>query len=113
VKDPGPPAPAGLDLGLVSVVPAALKGGSSLEVKWRSSDAASKVTVLLVIGEKAEPILKDQGAQGTSSWEVPRIDAKGCRLRLTSGDRTWDSRPFDIRSTAPPIDGVDIEVPGR
>ncbi len=112
-KDPAAVEAPSAALRLETILPAALKGGAMLELKWRAVDPAAKVTVSLMIGEKAQVLLKDQAAQGAAPWEIPRIDARGCTLKLSSGTQIWVSKAFDIRSTAPIIDGVDIELPRK
>jgi hypothetical protein len=104
-------SPVALQLQLAAALPRTLKGGTKMELKWQ--DGASKVTVSVVIDGKAEIIARDQPGTGGVAWVVPKIDAKGCRIVLEAGDRSWKSPPFEIDSSAPEIDGVDIEIPGK
>jgi hypothetical protein len=101
-------------LQLAVALPGTVKGGTKADLKWISQDGGSKVTVSVVVDGKAEIIARDQpGTGGVAAWIVPKIDAKGCRIILEAGDRSWKSPPFEIDSSAPEIEGVDNEISGK
>lgn len=104
------PKKAGL---LVSPIPGTLKGGTSLPLEWKSEDPSAKVTLVLLIGDRAEAIAKDQPAQGKLAWEIPKVDAKAAAIRVIAGNRSETTAAFSIRSTAPAIEGVEIELPRK
>lgn len=100
-------------LRLKSVLPDKVKGGTRLRLEWVSLDPAAKVTVSLV-AEGAPGILwRDQPASGGAEFVVPRIDAKSCQIALSTPERKWISRTFEIVSHPPSIDAVDIELPKK
>jgi hypothetical protein len=69
--------------------------------------------VALVVDGNAGVLFKDQSASGGAEFVVPKIDQKDCQIVLTSGDKKWSSRAFEIVSRPPSIDGVDIEIPRK
>lgn len=100
-------------LRLKTELPERLKGGTKLRLDWAAADKEAKVTVSLVADGNPGVLFRDQSSSGGAEFTVPRIDAKDCTIVLTSGERKWTSRPFEIISHAPAIDGVDIEIPKK
>ena len=93
--------------------PGRLKGGTKLRLDWISLDPNLKITVFLVVDGNSGPLFRDQPPIGGADIVVPRIEGKDCQFVLTSGERKWTSKSFEIVSHAPNIDGVDIELPRK
>jgi hypothetical protein len=93
--------------------PGRLKGGTKLRLEWISMDPSLKISVSLVVDGNAGVLLRDQAPIGGADIVVPRIEGKECQFVLTSGERKWTSKSFEIVSHAPSIDGVDIELPRK
>jgi hypothetical protein len=108
-----PPVDEREPLRLRTQMPDRLKGGTKMRLEWWSLDPASKVTIALVVDGNSGILWKDQSAAGGAEFTVPKIDAKDCQIVLTSGERKWTSRTFEIVSKAPTIDSVDIEIPKK
>ncbi len=106
------PPPADGPLRLERALPSVIRGGTKVELAWKSREAGT-VTVSLLAGKEKELIAKDQPAGGSFVWEVRERDLTGCRILLEQGDRSGKSSPFDIDSSAPRIRDVDVEVPGK
>jgi hypothetical protein len=107
------PAPEAGPVRLETPLAAALKGGTVVELRWSAVDPAAVVKLLLVVGEKPETVSESLPASGTYSWKVPRIDAKVCQLVFESGGKLVRSPRFEIDSSAPGVDAVDIEIPKK
>jgi len=93
--------------------PGRVKGGTKLRLDWISMDPSLKITVSLVVDGNPGVLFRDQAPIGGAEVVVPRIEGKDCRFVLSSGERKWSSRTFEIVSHAPSIDGVDIELPRK
>ncbi|HEX7899700.1 MAG TPA: hypothetical protein VF950_18170 [Planctomycetota bacterium] len=91
-------------------LPAVVKGGTTHAVRWAAADEKAKVKLLLVSPDTSEVIAESLSSAGTYTWTAPRKDLKGCRLRVESGGSSDHSTPFELDSTPPSVDGVDIEV---
>ncbi len=107
-----PPAAGGIRLD-VAGLPAVVKGGTTHTLRWSALEGVSKVKVLLVAGGTSEVLAANQPGAGSFLWTAPRKDLKGCRLRVEAGTAADESALFEIDSTAPSVDGVEIEVPGK
>jgi hypothetical protein len=108
-----PPVEDREPLRLRTQIPEKLKGGTKMRLEWWSLDPASKVTITLVVEGNPGVLWKDQSSSGGAEFTVPRIDSRECQIVLTSGERKWTSRTFEIVSRAPSIEGVDIELPKK
>jgi len=100
-------------LRLKTTIPDKVKGGTRMRLEWAAQDPAAKVTVSLVIDGNPGVLFKEQSASGGAEFVVPKVDQKDCQILLTAGDKKWSSRPFEIVSRPPSIDGVDIEIPRK
>lgn len=105
--------PAAAVPALLTEFPATLKGGSSVNLRWTSGESAAKATLSLVADGKSEVIARDLPASGSLSWTVPRVDARDCRVVLEVGGREARSAPFEIDSSPPRIEAVELELPRR
>lgn len=94
-------------------LPPVVKGGSPYVIRWAAADDKAKVKLLLVGPDAAELIADSLAAAGTYTWTAPRKDLKGCRLRVESGSASDQSPVFELDSTPPGLDGVDIEIPNK
>lgn len=108
-----PGAPPAAAPALLTELPAALKGGSSVELRWTAGDPGAKATLSFVTAGRSEVIAKDLPASGRLSWTVPRLDAKDCRIVLEAGGREARSAPFEIDSSPPRVEAVELELPSR
>lgn len=96
-----------------SALPAVVKGGAIHTLRWSSADPAAKVRILLVGNGPPELLADKLSASGTFSWTAPKKDQKGCRIRVEAGNAADESPNFELDSTAPAADGIEIEVPSR
>lgn len=108
-----PPDEVRETLRLRTVLPDRFKGGTKLRLDWVSPDPGSRVTVSLVVEGNPGILFRDQSPVGGAEFVVPKVDSRDCQILLTSGERKWSSKAFEIVSHAPPIDGVDIEIPKK
>ncbi len=108
-----PAAAAGSGLAIETPLPPALKGGTVFELRWSGADPEAPVKLSLAVGEKTEPVADPLPPSGAFAWKVPRIDARACALIFESGGKTVRTGFFEIDSSAPAVDGVDIEIPKK
>jgi hypothetical protein len=111
VGKPLPPStgPVRLETPLSSVV----KGGTVVDLKWSGPPEDAVVKLMLSVGEKLEVVAEALPPSGKFSWKVPRIDAKACALVFETGGKVSRTSFFEIDSSAPTVDGVDIEIPKK
>ena len=112
-EGPSAPPPAAAGPVLWTELPATLKGGSTVDLRWTSGEPAAKATLTFVAGGRSETIARDLPASGSFSWTVPRVDAKDCRVILEAGGREVRSAAFEIDSSPPRIEAVELELPRR
>jgi hypothetical protein len=107
------PLPADAAAGLTRNLEETVRGGTKVSLTW-SFKEAGPVTVSLLIGERDRRLIaKDQPARGQCVWEVPMENLADCRILMEQGERVEKSRKFDIDSTPPQIQDVDVEVPRK
>ena len=94
-------------------LPPIVKGGTTHALRWAAADDKAKVKLLLVGPDASEVLADGLSAAGTYTWTAPRKDLKGCRLQVVAGGSSDQSSAFDLDSTPPNVDGVDIELPGK
>ena len=87
-----------------------VRGGTSQPITWKSG-LEGTVTLRLLFGEKELIIAKDLPPTGRFLWRVPSRDLADCRIQAAIGDARSHSIHFSIDSTAPGIDGAEIETP--
>ena len=91
-------------------LPPIVKGGTTHPVRWAAADEKAKVKLLLIGPDTSEVLADSLSSAGSYTWTAPRKDLKGCRLRVESGAASDHSSIFELDSTPPNVDGVDIEV---
>jgi hypothetical protein len=107
-----PVTPAG-PLTLLTALPPVIKGGTSVELRWSSEKESGRLSIELVADGKREALRADLPGTGSLVWTVPKVDRRNCQIVLEMGDKSAKSRLFEIKSTAPQIDGIEIELPRR
>lgn len=109
VEPAAPEGPAGLTRNLEEVV----RGGTRVNLTWNFNEAGA-VTVSLQIADKDKRVIaRDQPARGQCVWEVPMENLSDCRILMEQNGRIEKSRRFEIDSSPPQIQDVDLEVPRK
>ncbi len=93
-------------------LPDVIKGETPVELRW-VSNGTGKVTVSFVSEGKREVIARDQEPAGKVLWNVSKVDAKNCEILLEADGKTASSTKFEIDSTAPGINSVEVEIPKK
>jgi hypothetical protein len=107
-----PTAPQGAPR-LDSPIPALMRGGSTVELRWTTADPAAKVKAIFVQGDQAVLIAENQAASGSLVWTTPKADLRDCAVILEAAGKQSRSAPFTLDSSVPLIDAVDIKIPRR